>query len=545
MDESGKDGKPLTEAQKDDKDAYQRGIKDEKRASKIIVLLSCLLCLGGGGAAGAGIYAAITSRNRVTIPLTEEIYNYLKNDWLYAGTYADFEATFNSYMIQSILNNDGDGYTFWTSDMASQNLGATYTGTYGADYREPYAGIAGGKTYGGLRISECYEGTMSQAGMKAGDVIIAAKHPSEDAYTYLDTMTYVQSYYFIQPSDTDKKEAVSLLYIRDGAIQPAVSVKFGSDVQVPVLKISESQDGNSHTLALRVRSFNGDATSGYPASLVKDYVSNAISANGPIDKLIIDLRGDGGGDLGQASQMAGYFLPKGSIVYQKGVFDCTTGSDGKKTCADKITQTFYQDEVNYHQYFDETQVKNIRLLMDHGTASASEVFIKALAENGRAETYGMTSYGKGIAQAIITLKNGGVLRLTENTIFGPKGTTFDGVGKHGIDPDHQTNSYYSFCQDFVYYPYVDSGEYANRLTYNDENYACRSLVRLPSYSSYATASDSYTEEDYQNLMGVFQAAEGLTVTKEYDCPTLYRCFFENYSLYYQGKAAELMNVISA
>lgn len=124
--------------------------------------------------------------------------------------------------------------------------------------------------------------------------------------------------------------------------------------------------------------------------------------------IVIDLRGNGGGDFKEAIAGADLFLPKGTFV--------------------AALQKRQAKETFYAQSGDRFPGRRVVLLQDRHTASAAEVFIAALTQNGRAESVGKRSYGKGVAQRFYTLSNGDVILLTYAGIVTPEGIDYDGIG---------------------------------------------------------------------------------------------------------------------
>ncbi len=132
--------------------------------------------------------------------------------------------------------------------------------------------------------------------------------------------------------------------------------------------------------------------------------------------LVIDLRNNPGGLLDQAIRISDQFLSKDkTIVSIKG--------------RDKSKETIYKDNS------DETLIKGypIVVLVNSGSASASEIVAGALQDNERAVIMGTKSFGKGSVQTIIPLdKNNGAIRLTSSLYYTPSGKT---IQAHGIEPD--------------------------------------------------------------------------------------------------------------
>jgi carboxyl-terminal processing protease len=130
--------------------------------------------------------------------------------------------------------------------------------------------------------------------------------------------------------------------------------------------------------------------------------------------LILDLRDDGGGLLDQAVGVASEFIPNGVVVYQE-------DAKGNKTPLDANSGGLA------------TQLKiPVIVLVNGETASASEIVAGALQDTGKAKLLGVTTYGKGVVQALNPLEDGGTARLTIAQWLTPKGRT---INKKGLTPD--------------------------------------------------------------------------------------------------------------
>jgi carboxyl-terminal processing protease len=140
--------------------------------------------------------------------------------------------------------------------------------------------------------------------------------------------------------------------------------------------------------------------------------------DGGAHALIVDLRGNGGGLLDEAVNVASVFIPDGTIVSTKGRHQPAQVYVAKgNAIAPKIPMV---------------------VLVDKGTASAAEIVTGALKDRGRAKVVGTHTYGKGVFQEIQTLSNGGALDITVGEYFTPSGRNLGGGGVRegaGIPPD--------------------------------------------------------------------------------------------------------------
>jgi carboxyl-terminal processing protease len=493
-------------AEKDCAIAYDRGRKSQRKASLKTLIITCAASLILGTGLGIGGYTIYESAQYSPSDLTEEIYNELINDWLYAGTIDDLEEYLNNLMIAGMLDNDGDPYTFYTSTYDEQGLNTSGSGIYGVSLSSFGTVVTGDRTYGGFRVTNLYDGTFKAAGFEIGDVLIGVKYSETEDYSLIEEMTPSEAGDAIDPQS--EGEDVFFEFVREGNIME-LSCTTGDYSQIPAsLEFDGDVDGQ-RTVAIRVSTFlNGDE-SGSPSDLCEGIIDSCLEED-EIDRLVFDMRDNGGGYTSEAYNLACLFLDKSSIVYQTGDYD------------GNIDTTYYQKSAPKYNFDD------VRILLNDGSASATEIFAKALSDNNKAEIYGETSYGKGIAQTIITLTNGGTLRITTNKIYGPDGTSIHGIG---ITPDYVTNDYDIYSDYLVSTPYQED---SYRLTYAQEEKIKTGLSLIDeSYSSVDSLSDKLL---------TFQGDEELSLSAEYDTYTLYRIYYRLLSMYYSGYADELETV---
>jgi carboxyl-terminal processing protease len=142
-----------------------------------------------------------------------------------------------------------------------------------------------------------------------------------------------------------------------------------------------------------------------------------LEKNKNINSYILDLRNNPGGLLSQAIRISDFFLDNGEIVSTKS----RKASENRKWFAKKG---------------DITNGKTLIVLINYGSASASEIVAGALKDHKRAIILGENSYGKGSVQSIIPLKNNGAIRLTVAKYYLPSGKSISEVG---VSPDIEIN----------------------------------------------------------------------------------------------------------
>jgi carboxyl-terminal processing protease len=138
-----------------------------------------------------------------------------------------------------------------------------------------------------------------------------------------------------------------------------------------------------------------------------------LQKTNPVRGLVLDLRNNPGGVLEAAVAVADVFLDSGVIVT----------AEGRATGADFAMEAQPGDLLNGAP---------IAVLVNGGSASASEIVAGALKDHARAQLVGQTTYGKGSVQTVVSLEQGGALKLTTSRYHTPSGAT---IQKRGITPD--------------------------------------------------------------------------------------------------------------
>ncbi len=195
---------------------------------------------------------------------------------------------------------------------------------------------------------------------------------------------------------------VTLTAQRPGTSQQPLTVTAALDLVVPDTVSSSLRDG---ILEISISSFNQRT-----ASAVERAVYTAREANGGTLKgIVLDLRGDPGGLLDQAIDLADLFLDEGAIA------------------------NLYGRHPGANQFYaahrgDIAAGVPIALIIDGKSASATEIVVAALQENRRAAVVGTVSWGKGTVQTIRRLPNGGELTLTWAHVVTSHGVALNGLG---------------------------------------------------------------------------------------------------------------------
>jgi carboxyl-terminal processing protease len=235
-----------------------------------------------------------------------------------------------------------------------------------------------------------------RAGIKAGDKILKIDGKSTKGMSLLEAVKLLRGPKGTKVTITilrNDKDIKNITLVRD--VIPIVSVKS---------KFIKPAYGY-----IRITSFQENT----PRELVEKL--KKLEKEHQIKGLIIDLRNNPGGLLSSAIDVADEFLEKGIIVSVK----------GKKEKNKMIFRAHPNPAGRKHHY-------PIVILINHGTASASEIVTGALKDNYRAVVIGQKSFGKGCVQTVIPLQDGYAVKLTTAYYYTPSGKCID---KIGIKPD--------------------------------------------------------------------------------------------------------------
>ncbi|QTQ07091.1 S41 family peptidase [Macrococcoides canis] len=247
-----------------------------------------------------------------------------------------------------------------------------------------------------IMISSPIKGAPAhKAGVKSGDIIMAVDDKSVEGKSTQDVVKLVRG----------KKGTVVTLTLKRGDAEP-FDVKITRDkIHMNSVEHTLQKDG---TGIITVTKFQEGTADEFTDAL------KALHDKG-MEQAVIDLRDNPGGYLDEAAKMADVFLEKDKIIVQ--MEDVSGNKEILKASKDA-------DEI--------TKDLPTVILLNEGSASASEVFAAALKDNGKAEIVGHKSFGKGIVQTASTFKDKSMIKYTEQKWLTPKSTW---IHKKGISPD--------------------------------------------------------------------------------------------------------------
>ena len=283
-----------------------------------------------------------------------------------------------------------DPYSGYMSPEYFQNMQTETSGEFGG------LGIEVGMEHGVIKvISPIDNSPASKVGVKAGDYIVKIDDIQVQGKSLTEAVDLMRGKVGTDIEITvrrrGEKKALTFIITRD--IIKVASVKS---------RIIDEKTGY-----LRLTSFNENSS---------DQIKNKIkefNKNENIKNYILDLRNNPGGLLSQAIKISDFFLNHGEIVSTK-------------------SKRKYENRKWFAKKGDILNANTLIVLINYGSASASEIVAGALQDHKRAILVGESTYGKGSVQSIIPLKNDGAIRLTVSKYYLPSGKSISDVG---VTPD--------------------------------------------------------------------------------------------------------------
>lgn len=337
--------------------------------------------------------AEIISRDMATL---ERLYQYVEKNYLYD---IDYDAVYEA-MATALFDALGDKYTYYVTAEESGDYEEEVSGTYGG------LGIYFSKTYVDYQdiddestlyalITQVFPNTpSSKAGLKAGDYIIEIGGESVVDWEATACAKKMKG---------EPGTSVELTIKRGDSIFKIDITR--AIITVPTVEYAMIE--GTRIAYLRILEFS---QSTYKA------ISEALSSLGEagMEKLIIDLRDNPGGDVDVTLAIADLFI-----------------SDSK------LLSISYKDTSKNITYVANNSVTvspdvEVAILVNGGTASSAEIFSSAMKDNGRATLFGTTTYGKGVMQVISSFGDG-YTSITTASFVGPSGKTIHG---EGVEPDY-------------------------------------------------------------------------------------------------------------
>ncbi len=248
-------------------------------------------------------------------------------------------------------------------------------------------------------ISPIDDTPASRAGLKAGDYIVKINNVQVQGKSLSEAVDLMRG---------PVGSGIELTVRRRGEKKALIFNIIREVIQVQSVKSEIIDESIGY---LRLTSFNDNSSDQIEKQIKK------LKKNKNLNSFILDLRNNPGGLLSQAIKISDFFLENGEIVSTKS----RKKSENRRWFAKKG---------------DITDGKTLLVLINYGSASASEIVAGALKDHKRAIIIGENSFGKGSVQSIIPLKNRGAIRLTVAKYYLPSGKSISEVG---VRPDIEVN----------------------------------------------------------------------------------------------------------
>lgn len=286
-----------------------------------------------------------------------------------------------------------DPHSSYLSPEAAQRMRVSTSGEFGG------LGIEVTQEEGWIKVVSPMDGTPADAaGILSGDFITAVDGESVLGLTLDEAVRLMRG-----PVGAE----IIVTIVREGEIEP-FDVSIIRDT-IKLTAVRSRTEGNA--VVLRVTTFNAQTFPNLQAGIEEQIA--AAGGIDAIDGIVLDLRNNPGGLLNQAVYVSDAFLDAGEIVSTRG----RVAADG-----DRFNAT----------PGDLAQGKPIVVLINGGSASASEIVAGALQDHRRAIVVGTNSFGKGSVQTVVPLSQDGAMRLTTARYYTPSGRSIQSLG---ISPD--------------------------------------------------------------------------------------------------------------
>ena len=326
-------------------------------------------------------FAANNSTIYQKIDLFSEVLNKINNEYVEEIDQSEVMDAAIDGVLQSL-----DPYSSYMSPEMLSNMQTETSGKFGG------LGIEVGMEAGVVKVISPIDNTpASKAGLKAGDYIVKINDEQVQGKSLSEAVDLMRGEVGSDIEITVRRKGVKKALI------------FNITREIIKIQSVKSEILENSVGYLRLNAFNENSS---------DQIKNqlkVIKKNKNIKSYILDLRNNPGGLLSQAIKISDFFLNEGEIVSTKS----RNKSENKKFFARKG---------------DIIDGKTLIVLINYGSASASEIVAGALKDHKRAIVLGEQSYGKGSVQSIIPLKNKGAIRLTISKYYLPSGKSISEVG---------------------------------------------------------------------------------------------------------------------
>lgn len=299
------------------------------------------------------------------------------------------DSTLLEYAIQGMLMGL-DPHSVYLTDDALQNLQDSTAGEFTG------LGLEVGMEDGYVKIISPIDGSPAKAvGLQSGDVILKLDKVPVKGMSLTEAIDIMRG---------PKGSEIELTIGRPGESQPFEVIVVRDKIKIASVRERWLEPGYGY---IRIAQFQKRTGSDVRKSLQK------LMSEQELKGLVLDLRNNPGGILRASVDVAGLFMDGGNVVYTDGRLDHSNAS-------------YDADPV------DTSEGAPLIVLINNGSASASEIVAGALQDHGRAVVMGTRSFGKGSVQTVLPLTETRAVKLTTALYFTPNGRS---IQAEGIEPD--------------------------------------------------------------------------------------------------------------
>ncbi len=299
--------------------------------------------------------------------------------------------------IGGLTDSFGDPYTVFFPPVESKSFNETISGAFGG------VGMEIGIKDGVLTVISPLKGTpAAAAGIKAGDKIVSIGDKSALNMSTDEAIKLIRG---------DIGTSVTVTFAREGVKEPLTKTLVRANIEIPTINtkvLPGNLPGQAGIFVIELYSFTAPSPNLFRGAL-REFVQSGTN------KLVLDLRNNPGGYLEAALDMASWFLPTGKMVVTENF-------------GEKIEPKIYRSK-GYDIFTDKLK---FAILINEGSASASEILAGALQEYKKAVLVGAKSFGKGSVQELVPLTPDTSLKITVAHWFTPFGKS---ISNGGLTPD--------------------------------------------------------------------------------------------------------------
>lgn len=385
-----KDIKRKKDSNKKVKDKKVEIVNDNKTKEKelytskevIIVMIfsigiGILMCFGGISIITGKNYLAVTKDLKKVVDtyyaIVDNYYGELDRDKLIDGA------------VEGMISSVGDTFTSYSDTDSTSSFDETINGSY-----EGIGCTVATLEDGTISVIDMFEDSPSyKAGLKVGDIILKVDGESYEGKNSNDISNYIKN--------SGKSKIV--LTVKRNNEEKDISINL-SKVEIPHVSGKVIEQDNKKIGYIKISLFASNSYKQFKNKLDELEKSN-------IDDLIIDVRDNSGGYLSSVTDICNLFLDKGKVIYQ---LEDSKGKVKKK------------DTTKEKRKYD------IVVLINDGSASASEILASAIKESYGGDIVGTNSYGKGTVQQTKKLLDGSMIKYTTQKWLTPDGNSINEVG---------------------------------------------------------------------------------------------------------------------